>query len=238
MYSGREEQNPLFRCIETKMNHRFEKAKYLLGRFLRVMGDMMLLNALWVICSLPVFTVGPATCALFSVMLKAARDEDCGTIRSFFAGFKNNFRQGFILGLIVLAGIVIIYVDARFALTFEGSMKTLYLLLSGVLAAILLVFISYTFALTARFENTLRGCIKNAFLLAFLCPGKTVLMWVILAFPAALFLLLPGNTVLSLGIFFILFAVAAPAFFNSKILRDIFDKIADSSSAKPEDSLN
>lgn len=220
------------------MNHRFEKAKYLLGRFLRVMGDMMILNALWIICSLPIVTIGPATCALFSVTLKAARDEDSGTIRGFFAGFKNNFKQGLVLGLILLAGIVIIYVDARFAMTCEGSMKTLYLILTGILAAILLVYISYTFALTARFENTLSGCIKNAFLLAFLCPGKTVLMWVIYAIPVVLFLFLPGAAVLTLGVFFILFAVAAPAYFNSKILRDIFDKIADSSPAKPKDSLN
>ena len=39
-----------------------------LGLFLRRMFDLMVLNVLWLLCCLPVFTFGPASSALSRVM--------------------------------------------------------------------------------------------------------------------------------------------------------------------------
>lgn len=194
----------------------------------------MILNALWIICSLPILTIGPATVALFSVTLKEARDESSATILEFFRAFRYNFKQAFLLGLIAAATALIIYVDAKFALTFEGSFRTLYLIITGIISALFLIYISYVFALNARFTNSVKGTIKNAFLLAFLCPGKTVAMWLIYAIPVGLILFLPGTAVLTLGIFFILFFISLPVYLNSGILRDIFDKISESSTSAIE----
>jgi len=53
----------------------------------------MVLNLLWCICSIPIFTIGASTTAVYYVTLKLVRDEEDGTFRSFFKSFKENFKQ-------------------------------------------------------------------------------------------------------------------------------------------------
>lgn len=57
-------------------------------RFIGKLGDLILLNLLWLICCIPVFTAGAATTAVYYVTLKLVRDEDDSTIRSFFRSFS------------------------------------------------------------------------------------------------------------------------------------------------------
>ena len=61
------------------------------------------LNLLWMVCSLPVFTAGAATAALYDVTLRLAREEEPPLTRQFFKAFRENFRQATILWLILLA---------------------------------------------------------------------------------------------------------------------------------------
>ena len=50
------------------------------------------LNILWLICSLPIFTIGASTTALFYCTLKMAEDRDEGLTRMFFRAFRSNFK--------------------------------------------------------------------------------------------------------------------------------------------------
>ena len=61
------------------------------------------LNLLWLICSLPVFTAGAATTALYHVTLKMVKDEDGALTGLFFRAFRENFRQATVLWLLLLA---------------------------------------------------------------------------------------------------------------------------------------
>ena len=77
-------------------------------RFIGKLGDLILLNILWIVCSIPVFTIGASTTAVYYVTLKLVRDEGDSTIRSFFHSFKGNFRQATAIWMILLAaGIVL-----------------------------------------------------------------------------------------------------------------------------------
>ena len=60
---------------------------------MRAMADLLILNFLTLFCSLPVITIGPALCGLYTVTLKVARDEPVETIRMFLAAFKKSARQ-------------------------------------------------------------------------------------------------------------------------------------------------
>ena len=196
-----------------------------LGHFLRSLWDLMMVNILWTACSLPIVTIGPATCAAYNVLLKTARDESTATFSEFFKAFRSNFKQALLLGLIALAGIVVVSVDIQFAMTFEGKVKTLYLVLSGILGGLLLIFAAYVFPLQARFENSLKGHVINAFKLAFVAPGKTIFMWILWLIIPATAVLLPRDVVLTFGWFYLLFAVSLPMYINSRILRNLFDKL-------------
>ena len=151
--------------------------------FLRNLWDLMILNWLWVLCSLPVVTIGPATCAMLTVTLKLARGEPVYPLKDFFRSFRVNFKPALLLGLLATVMLIAACGDVWFALQLKGFYQSLYLVVGILVAAIFLTVFSYTFALQAMFENPVKEQLKNAFKLAFVAPGKTVSMWLIWLFP-------------------------------------------------------
>lgn len=203
---------------------RREKLKSSFWGGLRTLGDLMILNWLWFFTSLPIITVGPATCAMYTVTLKLVRGEHAATVRDYFRAFRDNFKKGLVLGLIAIAFVVVAYVDYRFALAQTGLFNKLYIALAILIGSLGLSFIAYAFPLQAMFENPLKQQIKNAFALSISAPGKTLMMWLILVFPVAA-LLLPKVVLAMLGFLYLIFGFSGPAYLNSRILRDVFDKV-------------
>ena len=122
-----------------------------LKSFLSNLWDLILVNILWIVCSLPVITMGPATCAAYSVMLKTVDDETVPTAREFFRAFKDNFVKGLLLGLIGLGMMLLIAADLWFAVNTGGDMGTGYFIISGILGVLFFIYIVYVFPLQARF---------------------------------------------------------------------------------------
>ena len=152
------------------------------------------------------------------------RPRNVETLREFFRAFKFNFKNGFLYGLIALFAAAVIYADGIFAFSQEGSLKIVFCIVTGIVAAVYLTYICYIFALQAQFENSFIAHIKNTFLLAFVAPGQTVLMWIVLAAPVLVILLLPEYIVAYIGFIFILFGISFPVYLNSKILIKIFSR--------------
>lgn len=194
-------------------------------RFFNDLFDLLVVNALWLICSLPILTVGPASCGLYTVTLKLVREEPVHPVKDFFRGFKTNFKAGFLLGLMALVLPAVAAGDAWFALQQRGSLNSLYVVIAVVVAVIWLIFISYTFALQAMFHNPLKIQILNAFKLAVLAPGKTVGIWLILLMPAAVALILPPVALKMLGFLYLAVGVSGPVYAVSRIQRNIFDRV-------------
>ena len=64
-----------------------------LMRALTLFYDIMCLNALFLICSIPIFTAGASATALYSLIFKRIRGEEFKIGKTFFAEFKANFKQ-------------------------------------------------------------------------------------------------------------------------------------------------
>ena len=205
------------------MDRRFNlKASFWGG--LRTLGDLMILNWLWFFTSLPIITIGPASCAMYTVTLKLARGEHAAPLRDYFRAFRDNFKKGLVLGLIAIAFVLVALVDYLFAMEQTGLFNKLYIALAILIGSLGLTFIAYAFPLQAMFENSLKQQIKNAFVLSISAPGKTLMMWLILVFPVAA-LLLPKVVLAMLGFLYLIFGFSGPAYLNSRILRNIFDKV-------------
>ena len=196
-----------------------------LGNGMRNLWDLMVVNWLWFLCSLPVVTVGPATCALYGVALKLARNEPVYAAKDFFRFFRENLKPALVLGLLVIVLLTVSAGDIYFALQLSGSLRTLYLVLGMVLAAVALTVASYGFALQAMFENPLKIQLVNVFKLAVLSPGKTLSLWMITILPVLLIVGLPLNVVAPLGFLYLICGASGPAYLNSRTLRGVFDKV-------------
>jgi len=74
--------------------------------FFHDLFDLMVVNWLWILCCIPVITIGPATCGLYSVTLKLARDEPVNPAKEFFQSVKRNFKAGLVLELAAVLPLV------------------------------------------------------------------------------------------------------------------------------------
>ena len=86
-------------------------------------ADLIMLNVVFLICCLPIVTIGASLTALHYVTLKMARNEESYIIRSFFKSFKQNFKQATVINLIMLAVAAILYMDLRIVGNIDGTMS-------------------------------------------------------------------------------------------------------------------
>ncbi len=158
------------------MNKVFNPESPLMSGLSRAL-DLMILNILWVVCSLPIITFGAATTAVYYVTFRLNEGKDEHIIRSFFKSFASNFRQSTIIWLILLAVGVVIAGDIRLAFFTDlmGSLRYVMMAFSVLLAVVWLAVLSWVFVLQSRFENPVKQTLKNACLLAILNIPTTVL---------------------------------------------------------------
>lgn len=211
---------------------RQNKLKDSLLTFLHDLFDLMVVNWLFFLCSLSVVTVGIAACGAYSVTLKLARDEAVNPVRDFFRGCKENLLPGFLLGLAAILLSVVAAGDVWFALNQTGILRSMYLVIAVIIGAVCLILISYTFALQVMFDSPLKIQILNAFKLAVIAPGKTLLLWVIVLLPVLAALVLPPVAVRMLGFLYLVVGFSGPMYGASHILRGIFDRVNGVSAAR------
>ena len=192
--------------------------------FLTITGDLMALNILWFVCSLPIITIGPATVSLFTVTLKLAEGEPVSVLKTFFKAFKDNLKQSLIVGAFSIFTIFTLYADVNYILAIDGTLQKVYIVVACIVLALLLTTITYLNALIAKYNNTLKDHIINTFKLAFVNPVQTILMWLILLVPVFCVLFIQPIVLLYMGWFFILFLVSLPIYICSIIMTGIFRK--------------
>lgn len=174
-----------------------------LFKFLEKAVNVIFLNILWLIFSIPVITIGAATTAMYSVMMKMARDREGYIFKSFWKAFKENFRQSTAIWLIVIAVSTIVCADIYFFFTVEwGSIgKCLGAVFIGI--AIIVAFgIMYVFPLQAQFENKIKQTVINALLVASKHFAWTMLLFlihIITAFAVYLFWYAAGWCIIGIG---------------------------------------
>ena len=191
--------------------------------FLSRLADLYWLNLIYIICCIPVITVGAATTALYYVSLKMAKDEEGYITKSFFKSFKQNFLQATVIWLVILAIGIIMFMDLRIAnggdmaeVLNSTAVSNVIIVAVGVMVIVLCMILTYVFPLLAQFDNTIKNTVKNAFLISIRHLPYTFLMMLITAIPVALIWFSPALLLLVL----IMFSVTA--YINSKFLNKIF----------------
>ena len=189
-----------------------------------LMGDIMLLNVLFIVCSLPVLTIGASASALYTVTLRLAEGDDRGILKPFFKAFRCNFRMATGEWLVLLAAILLEYfgisILTQFPDRFPFPVGSVYLL---VCLAILLVG-SWIFAVQVKFENTLFGCFRDAFLIGMIHPAKSLCIMVLTALFPAIVLFFPQLFLITL-LAWLLFGFSGIALLNSKMMNRAFEKV-------------
>ena len=127
-------------------------------------SHMIVLSALWVICSLPVITIGPATIALYYAAAKTIR---CGIgypTAEFFRCMKENFRQGVLVSIGNLFAFLFCYGIYQFAMSLglTNSFGKLYYILFWLVGAAVIFTDYYLISVISRFQLSFRSAVQMA----------------------------------------------------------------------------
>ncbi len=212
---------------------RFNITDNVIVRALNKICDMVCLNILWLVCCIPVITIGASTTALYTIMLKMVKNEEGYIFRGFFRAFKSNFKQSTVIWIVLLLAGIICRIDAGAAGTISGTagliMRSVFYLIGFILLSVMI----YVFPLTARYENSIRATFRNALILTVAKLPYTVLMAVVTA--AAVIASLWNSVTLMFAIpLWLLIGGSLIAWINSYILLRVFCIFEDNENSTEE----
>lgn len=194
-------------------------------QFLVRVGDLMILNALFILCSLPVVTLGASLTAMHRVTQNMLFEQEEPIIKSFFRAFRQNFKQSTLAWLVELVVIVSLVCDVLLVMAyFDGGLAKAMYILVAVLAILVVGVFSYLMPLIARYENGMRQQVNNAVVLAIIKLPKTVLLTLLNLLPVILLLISVPVFVQTL-IFWVIIGFAFVSFLTSSILKPVFQQL-------------
>ena len=214
---------------------RFNWTDNVVMRALGKIGDMICLNVMWLICCIPIITIGASTTALYTVMLRMVKNEEGYIFLGFLKAFKSNFKQSTLIWLILLLLGIVWTVDFRVAGFMPGMAGIILSAIFLALGFILLSVMIYIFPLTARYENGIKATFKNALILTVAKLPYTFLMVAIVV--AAVFASLWSAFTLLFSLpLWLIIGGALIAWVNSYILRRVFVVFEGSDSRTEEEN--
>ena len=147
-------------------------------QILMYIGDLIILNVIFLVCCVPLFTIGAAQAGLYTAMrVLNDKEDDTSVVGAFFRGFKSGF------GTVTVAWglLAIVFVAAVFAAIFANPLG-LDLWICLLPLAILGIFMSLIPAFHSKFGCTVPQLYRNVLLLIVTHPIRSIvaglLMWV------------------------------------------------------------
>ena len=180
-------------------------------------ADIMILNLLTILFSVPIITGGAAITALYAAMLKLQADE--GTVwNNFWEAFKSNLKQATGLWILTLVSGGLLGFSLVYYLGI-GLQGASWLMILGLLPLLLWgIVTAWIFPLQCKFYNTVKGTLHNALLLSIGYLPRSILMMLLNLLPVILLVVNP-YLLLKFGAVLFLLYVGTAAWFNCKLLQ-------------------
>ncbi len=138
--------NPVFQAINT-------------------IGEIIILNFMWMLFSLPVFTIGASTTALMYSCMKL-HHHDGYPWSNFWTSFRENFKQATALFFIYFIAGGILAADMILGNQARNSYGTFMKVAACVLAIPYFLTLLYVFGVQSKFVNRVKDTIRYSFFLA------------------------------------------------------------------------
>ncbi len=196
-----------------------------LMRALVYLGDLILLNVLFLLCCVPVVTAGASAAALYTVTFRTLDDKGGHVCRQFFTAFGANFKKATLEWLVMLAVAGLLYADFCIITQTAFAGKAVIEVAFVLVLSLYLPTLTFLFPLQAYYENTVAKTLKNAVALGIAKLPQSVLLIALYGVPLVLLYF-------DIGVFFRLLPVwlivgyALSAQLAARLLRRIFRKLS------------
>lgn len=185
--------------------------------FVNRLGDLIILNLIFLVTCVPIITIGVALISLYTVLLRMAKNQEGYAVKSYFKAFKENLKQGLLVGVVLEIILGILVYDGWALMQTVESYNSTGFVVTLVAVVVILAMMQFLFPLMARYENKVGISVKNAFLLSISKLPYTVMLLVVGAIPWGLIAISWYLAIYGIGI-----GCALSAFWQCKILNKVF----------------
>lgn len=204
------------------MEQRMSRTK-ILG-FFDVIGELIMCNILWMLCSLPIVTIGASSVALFTCTHKILAREGVRPA-TFFTAFRRSMKQASIVWLFTFVVFLMITANLYLMPALEPRWRSALIAALGVILLVVLLESAHIFPLIAanRSEQSYTKLITMAFALGIRYLPLTVSSVVVQILPAVLFIAFPRLFLYACAIYAV-FGIALTSLYHAFIITRIWKK--------------
>lgn len=170
--------------------------------FLNKTGEIILVNIVFLLCCIPVVTIGPALTSFYYAMIKSVRRErGSGPVKEFFHSMKRTLGRGILLTVGILLwfallcyGRWMVHAGVEGTVTFSEVLYDVAIIVSGCI-------LIYLFPVFSRFEMRMTKMIQLSFVMSIrffpvtvvAAAGSALVGWLLIfQLPIACILFVPG----------------------------------------------
>jgi uncharacterized membrane protein YesL len=137
------------------------------ARFMNTLADVLGVGILWLICSLPIITLGASATAAYYAMAKCVRHSEGRIFQEFFRSFRSNFRQTVLLTILFVLATLTLAVDFVYLWGNESASNDAVFVVLVLVAFVVLALVVYLFPLLSRFNWKTSDLVKTGLIVIF-----------------------------------------------------------------------
>lgn len=199
------------------------------SKFFAALGkvaDLIILNVLFLITSIPIITIGASCTALYSVTLKMVKNEESYIAKSYFKNFISNFKQATLSWLLLGGGSVFLLLEMRMIMSVGTGYIKYFVYFQVAILLILVMALVFIFPLIAQYENSFKNMLKNAILMPISRLPYAIIIIAITFAPVIILFAIPQS--ISMILFLsILIGFSGIGYVNSFFLKKMFSVFND-----------
>ncbi len=186
--------------------------------------NIVVLNFLIIIFSIPIITIGPTLSASYSVALKMANGEDPKVFSEFIKRFKQDFKISTVVWMLLILLGIVLSVDFYFSnMISNKTISDMFRFIFTIASVILMFIFTYVFALISKFDNTVKNTLKNSILISIQNLPYTIIMVIVNLLPIITMFLFT-NQWANIILFYMVIGFGVILCVNSIFLNKILDK--------------
>ena len=195
--------------------------------YLGVLADMVIVNILCLICTIPIVTAGAAWAASYKVMQDLIMGQEGRVLNRFFAAFRDNFRQASVVYICLCAALFGLVCQSILVVTyFSGTVVMVLLGITLILGICLFILASHARTLLVRYRNSLREHWHNALLLLITHPVRSLLIVAARLMPILLWNYAPDIFYRTMILWFFV-GISAGDYLESLLMRNVLLSLED-----------
>lgn len=201
------------------------------GRF----TDIVVLNAVFLLTCIPLFTIGAANAALYDTVFRMDTEREGTLLATYFRAFRANFKQSTAIWLLLVLFMGASYLNMVNFSNLGGTGGYVLFLFAMIIFVMLWMVFSYAFPLLSQFSNSTKETLKNALILALAHLPRSLILLITNCFPWVL-MILNLYSFMQLSFLWTFLYFAAAAYFNSRVLNKVFKPYWEQSQSAPDRS--